>query len=86
MKKEKAIAQNREALKQLLLNKSALKQDIADDCEKVFEFCDPRIQEIQTMTEHLLNFKVTHHSLNFFGKCSKLAANGKCEHLKNNLS
>ena len=56
---------------------------ICQDCEKVFEFCDPRIQEIQTMTEHLLNFKITHHSLNFFGKCSKLALNGKCEHLKN---
>jgi len=44
MKKEKAIAQNREALKQLLLNKSALKQDIADDCEKVFESFKKMIQ------------------------------------------
>jgi hypothetical protein len=44
MKKEKAIEQNRAALKQLLLNKSALKQDIADDCEKVFESFKKMIQ------------------------------------------
>jgi len=44
MKKNKAIAQNREALKQLLLNKSALKQDIADDCEIVFESFKTLIQ------------------------------------------
>ena len=37
MKQEKAIAKNREALKQLLMDKSSLKQDIADDCEKVFD-------------------------------------------------
>lgn len=34
--KEKDINKNREHLLKLLLDKSALKQDIADDCEKVF--------------------------------------------------
>ena len=44
MKQEKAIAKNREALKQLLIDKSALKQDISDDCEKVFEAFKKMIQ------------------------------------------
>jgi Fur family ferric uptake transcriptional regulator len=52
---------------------------ICNDCEKVFEFCDPRIQQIQKMTGDLLNFKIQSHSLTFFGSCSKLSATGKCE-------
>jgi Fur family ferric uptake transcriptional regulator len=51
------------------------------DCNKVFEFCDPRIQQIQNMTEQLLNFTISYHSLNFFGKCNKIAQEGKCENL-----
>ncbi len=53
---------------------------ICTDCEKVFEFCDPRIMQIQKMTEELLNFNVIHHSLNFFAKCKKLEQTGNCEH------
>ena len=53
---------------------------ICMDCEKVFEFCDPRIQQIQNTTESLLNFQIAHHSLNFFGRCSNLRHQGKCEH------
>jgi Fur family ferric uptake transcriptional regulator len=52
---------------------------ICVDCEKVFEFCDPRIMQIQATTEHILDFKVLHHQLNFFAKCNKLAQTGKCE-------
>src|SRR4030067_3283214 len=52
------------------------------DCEKVFEFCDPRIQQIQKMTGEILQFNIIHHSLNFYGKCSKLAKKGSCEHKK----
>ncbi|MEO5571441.1 MAG: transcriptional repressor [Bacteroidia bacterium] len=52
---------------------------ICSDCEKVFEFCDPRIQQIQSMMGNILNFQVTHHSLNLFGKCNKLIHNGSCE-------
>jgi Fur family ferric uptake transcriptional regulator len=55
---------------------------ICSDCEKVFEFCDPRIMQIQQMTEDLLNFDIFHHSLNFFAKCRSLKEKGKCEHLK----
>lgn len=56
---------------------------ICNDCEHVFEFCDPRIQQIQTMMGELLDFKITSHSLNLFGKCNKLESVGKCEHFNN---
>ena len=36
--------------------------------EKVFEYCDPRIQNIKETVEEI-NFKVTNHALNFYGKC-----------------
>ena len=52
---------------------------ICIDCEKVFEFCDPRIQQIQQTAADILNFKVEHHSLNLYAKCNRLANNGKCE-------
>jgi Fur family ferric uptake transcriptional regulator len=55
---------------------------ICSDCEKVFEFCDPRIMQIQKMAEDMLNFDVFHHSLNFFAKCRVLKENGVCEHKK----
>ena len=51
---------------------------ICNDCEKVFEFCDPRIQQIQKMAEEMLNFKINSHSLNFYGQCKTLAETGKC--------
>lgn len=55
---------------------------ICTDCEKVFEFCDPRIMQIQKSTEEMLNFKIIHHSLNFFAKCKNLSETGTCQHLK----
>ena len=54
---------------------------ICTDCERVLEFCDPRIQQIQSMMGQLLNFSITHHSLNLFGKCIRLQQEGSCEHL-----
>jgi Fur family ferric uptake transcriptional regulator len=51
---------------------------ICADCNKVFEFCDPRVYEIQKLAGELLNFNITSHSLNFHGKCLKLASGG-CE-------
>lgn len=58
---------------------------ICTDCEKVFEFCDPRIMQIQKTTESILNFNVIHHSLNFFAKCKSLTETGKCEHKKSKI-
>ncbi len=55
---------------------------ICNDCEKVFEFCDPRIQQIQRSAGDMLNFDIVNHSLNFFAKCKSLKEKGVCEHLK----
>jgi len=57
---------------------------ICTDCEKVFEFCDPRVMQIQKSAEEVLHFKVLHHSLNFFAKCSRLGEQGNCQHYKKN--
>jgi len=57
---------------------------ICEDCGNVFEFCDPRIQQIQNMAGELLNFRISHHSLNFYGKCKTLAETGNCEKRINN--
>lgn len=56
---------------------------ICNDCGHVFEFCDPRIHQIQSMVGELLRFKIEHHSLHLFGKCSELAEKGFCMHKKN---
>jgi len=53
---------------------------ICVDCDKVFEFCDPRIQQIQTTTGESLKFNITHHSLNFYGQCAELANYNNCKH------
>lgn len=55
---------------------------ICDNCEHVFEFCDPRIQQIQSMIGEILNFSITNHSLNLFGKCRELSEKGSCKHFK----
>ena len=52
---------------------------ICQDCGKVFEFCDPRIQQIQNTAGEILDFNITNHSLNFYGSCKKLASGGKCD-------
>ncbi len=44
---------------------------ICMDCNKVLEFCDPRIQNIQNMVGDFLSFEVKHHSLIFYGNCKK---------------
>lgn len=42
---------------------------VCDSCGKIIEFCDPRIQNIQTTISKLMNFKVNYHSLYFHGVC-----------------
>ena len=53
---------------------------ICDDCEHVFEFCDPRLQQIQQMAGEILKFDIDRHSLTLYGKCQGLTKNGKCAH------
>jgi Fur family transcriptional regulator, ferric uptake regulator len=55
---------------------------ICQDCEHVFEFCDPRIQQIQSVMGDILKFNITHHSLNLFGKCRELLETGACKYRK----
>ncbi|PLK45452.1 MULTISPECIES: Fur family transcriptional regulator [Emticicia] len=44
---------------------------ICVDCHKVMEFCDPRVQNIQSMVGEMLQFRVMHHSLIFYGNCQR---------------
>lgn len=53
---------------------------ICDDCEHVFEFCDPRLQQIQQMAGSLLKFDINRHALTLYGKCQSLQKTGKCIH------
>ncbi|OFX24075.1 MAG: transcriptional repressor [Bacteroidetes bacterium GWA2_31_9] len=38
-------------------------------CGNVTEFCDPRIQEIESSVASMSDFKVMHHSLYVYGVC-----------------
>lgn len=42
---------------------------ICIDCNKVLEFCDPRIHQITTRMGDLLHFDIAHHSLILYGHC-----------------
>ncbi len=44
---------------------------ICTDCDKVVEFCDPRIHAIQSMAGELLKYEITNHSLILYGQCKK---------------
>jgi Fur family transcriptional regulator, ferric uptake regulator len=37
-------------------------------CKKVYEFCDPRVQQISSTMGSILKFNVTHHSLHLYGQ------------------
>ncbi|WP_339876313.1 transcriptional repressor [uncultured Algoriphagus sp.] len=52
---------------------------ICTDCNKVVEFCDPRIQNIQNTVGEILNFKVLHHSLLLYGNCTKTNCDNRKE-------
>ena len=49
---------------------------ICNHCNKILEFCDPRIQQIKSMMGELLDFTVTEHSLHLFG--NPKTKDGKC--------
>jgi hypothetical protein len=53
------LEENRAQLLKLLLNKSALKQDIADDCEKVFETFKEKIKiELDTLQKTITDQRI----------------------------
>lgn len=51
---------------------------ICTECQKVVEFCDPRIQNIQNTVQELLQFNVMNHSLILYATCT----NKNCENRK----
>lgn len=53
---------------------------ICQNCEHIFEFCDPRIQQIQSMMGDILRFDIASHSLHLFGNCRELQEKGSCPH------
>ena len=44
---------------------------ICTETEQIFEFCDPRIQQIQKLVEDTFDFTVTSHTLYFYGHLNK---------------
>ena len=49
---------------------------ICIDCGKVFEFCDPRLQQVKTTAGDTFQQRIKTHSLTLYGNCSKK----NCEH------
>lgn len=47
---------------------------ICAECGEVYEFCDPRVQEIQNSVEKLMGFKISHRSFVFYGICKDCQA------------
>lgn len=47
---------------------------VCTNCNKVIEFCDPRIQNIKSTVGELLDFNILHHSLNLYGICNSCQA------------
>ncbi len=50
---------------------------ICNRCNRVFEFCDPRLQMIRSMMGNLLHFDVVKHSLNLYGE-PQASPEGNC--------
>jgi Fur family transcriptional regulator, ferric uptake regulator len=44
---------------------------ICTNCKKVFEFCEPRLLEIEKSLQSSINFHVSTHSLVFYGLCDE---------------
>ena len=56
---------------------------ICEDCDRIMEFCDPRLQQIRTKMGDILEFTISSHSLNLYGHCKKFSKEGKCDFNKN---
>lgn len=44
---------------------------ICERCGRIYEFCDPRMQEIQEMVEEIYDHEVERHALRFYGRCRR---------------
>lgn len=56
---------------------------ICQQCNRVQEFCDPRIQEIQNDIASTFKVAISHHSLHFYTNCADFLATGNCDFYKN---
>ncbi len=50
---------------------------ICTQCNKVLEFCDPRIHEIQRTVAEFYKFDILAHALNFYGECQDQNCEGR---------
>ncbi len=66
---------NNKILYEKSLQKTQHDHLICNNCGKINEFCDPRIQNILDGIEKTTNFHVKSHSLNIYGDC----CNENCE-------
>lgn len=57
---------------------------ICNVCEKVLEFCDPRVQQITATMGNLLHFEISQHSLHLYGK-PETDEKGNCRQCSKNL-
>jgi len=47
------------------------------DCGAIFEFCDPRLQEIQDMVAGIYGFEVARHAMNVYAHCRRADCAGR---------
>ena len=47
---------------------------ICTQCERVMEFCDPRIQHIRSTVGEVMGFQVHHHTMHIYGLCKECHA------------
>jgi len=65
----KHVFNDTKVLYEKTFNKKQHNHLICVKCNKIQEFCDPRLQNIIDSAENLLKFKISKHSLNFYGHC-----------------
>ena len=58
---------------------------ICGSCDKVYEFCDPRLQQVTSKMGEILHFNVAGHSLTLQGK-PEVSAEGNCINCGKNLA
>ncbi len=48
---------------------------ICDECNKIIEFCEPRMYKIKKFISEELKFKIERHTLNLYGLCESCQKN-----------
>lgn len=45
---------------------------ICTECGEIYEFCDPRLRDTETMIGDIYGFRVRHHALTLYGECGRM--------------